>query len=350
MQSHEKYIKRCFELAQTALGNTSPNPLVGSVIVYKDKIIGEGYHQQYGEAHAEVNAINSVKNKSQLKEATIYVSLEPCNHFGKTPPCSHLIVKHQIPKVVIANIDPFAKVNGSGIQYLKENGIEVISGVLEDEGAFINRRFFTFHQKKRPYIILKWAQTADGFMDIDRSINSNDNYWITTAASKRLVHQWRSEEDAILVGFNTVKNDNPSLTTREVKGKNPIRIILDRNMDLSKIKSTATFNIFNDEAKTIIINEKESKTNKNINFIQIDFENELKNLVQILHDKNIQSIIIEGGKKTLEKFITTDLWDEARVFTAEKKFNKGLKAPTIFQKYSLTQKVDSDILSFYFNS
>lgn len=345
MQMHEKYIKRCFELAQTALGNTSPNPLVGAVVVYQDKIIGEGYHQLYGAAHAEVNAINAVKDKNQLKNASLYVSLEPCNHFGKTPPCSHLIVKHQIPKVIIANIDPFSKVNGSGIQYLKENGIEVISGILEKEGAFINRRFFTFQKKKRPYIILKWAQTADGFMDIDRSKNTFEKYWITTAASKRLVHQWRSEEDAILVGFNTVKNDNPSLTTREVKGKNPKRIVIDKNLDLSNID----LNIFKPESDTIVINNKENRIENNIKYIQIDFDNELDSLMKVLYDENIQSIIIEGGKKTLEKFIDFNLWDEARVFTANKKFNNGLKAPMLPYKTAIEQIIDTDLLYIYFN-
>lgn len=344
MNVHEKYIQRCLEIAQKGLGNVSPNPMVGSVIVYNDKIIGEGYHQKYGGPHAEVNAINSVSDKSLLNKSTIYVSLEPCNHFGKTPPCSHLIVKHKIPRVVVANIDPFAAVNGTGIKYLEENGIEVIAGILEQEAAFINRRFFTFHNKKRPYIILKWAQTQDGFMDIDRTDNPKTSYWITTPASKRLSHQWRSEEDGILVGFNTVKNDNPSLTTREVTGKNPTRIVIDRKLDLQK-----DCVIFDESSKTIVINEQIEKVEKNIHYKKVNSTHSIHEILTALYEEQIQSVIIEGGKATLQQFIDANLWNEARVLTADKTFNQGLKAPLLQQKAFVTEKVDSDTLHLFYS-
>lgn len=344
MNVHEKYILRCLEIAQKGLGSVSPNPMVGSVIVHNDEIIGEGYHQKYGGPHAEVNAINSVSDKSVLKESTIYVSLEPCNHFGKTPPCSHLIVKHQIPKVVIANVDPFAAVNGTGIKYLQDHGIDVTFGILEQEAAFINRRFFTFHTKKRPYIILKWAQTQDGYMDIDRTDNPNTSYWITTPASKRLSHQWRSEEDGILVGFNTVKNDNPSLTTREVTGKNPTRIVIDRKLDLPTNKA-----IFDESSKTIVINEQVEKAENNIHYKKVNSTHSIHEILTALHEENIQSVIIEGGKATLNQFIEAGIWDEARVLTAAKNFGKGLKAPVLNQSPNSIEAVDTDQLAIYYS-
>lgn len=345
MNLHEKYLSRCLELAQKGMGAVSPNPLVGAVIVHKDKIIGEGYHQKYGGPHAEVNAVNAVKDKSLLKESTIYVSLEPCNHFGKTPPCSHLIVKHQIPKVVIANVDPFAAVNGTGIKHLQDNGTKVISGVLEKEAAFINRRFFTFHTKKRPYIILKWAQTQDGYMDIDRNQFPDQSYWITTPASKRLSHQWRSEEDAILVGFNTVKNDNPSLTTREVIGKNPVRIVIDPQLNLEKKRA-----IFDQSSKTIILNEQLDKVDNNLNYNKVSSVKSITEVLNVLYSQNIQSVIIEGGKATLQQFIDANLWDEARVLTAKKQFKTGLKAPNIEQQPYSTDMIDTDSLSIYYTA
>ena len=336
-------MSRCLELAQKGMGAVSPNPLVGAVIVHKDKIIGEGYHQKYGGPHAEVNAINAVKDKFLLQESTIYVSLEPCNHFGKTPPCSHLIVKHRIPKVVIANVDPFTEVNGTGITYLKDNGVEVITGVLEKEAAFVNRRFFTFHIKKRPYIILKWAQTQDGFMDIDRSESPTESYWITTPASKRLSHQWRSEEDAILVGFNTVRNDNPSLTTREVIGKNPVRIVIDPQLNLEKKQA-----IFNASSKTLIINEQVDKVENNLNFKKVRSTKSITEILNVLCEENIQSVIIEGGKATLQQFIDTNLWDEARVLTAKSYFEKGLQAPHLSLEPSTVKTIDTDTLKIYY--
>lgn len=338
-------MSRCLELAQKGLGSVSPNPLVGAVIVHNEKIIGEGYHQQYGGPHAEVNAINAVKDKSLLQESTIYVSLEPCNHFGKTPPCSHLIVKHRIPKVVIANVDPFSEVNGTGITYLKDNGVEVITGVLEKEADFINRRFFTFHTKKRPYIILKWAQTQDGFMDIDRSESPTESYWITTPASKRLSHQWRSEEDSILVGFNTVKNDNPSLTTREVIGKNPVRIVIDPQLNLEKKQA-----IFDASSKTFIINEQVDKVKNNLNYKKVRSAKSITEVLNVLCEENIQSVIIEGGKATLQQFIDANLWDEARVLTAKSYFEKGLRAPHLLLEPSTVKTIDTDTLKIYYSA
>ena len=260
MNTHQKYINRCIQLAKNGLGTTYPNPMVGSVIVYNDEIIGEGWHQKAGESHAEVNAINSVKDKSLLSKSTIYVSLEPCSHFGKTPPCCDLIIKNNIPNVVIGTVDPFAKVAGNGIKKLLEAGKNVTIGILEDECNDLNKRFFTFHTKKRPYIILKWAESADGFI-APSSKDKKEPVWITNEISRQLVHKWRSEEQAILVGTQTVLDDNPSLTTRDWFGKNPIRIVLDQNNKISKEN-----HIFDSQAKTLSISKDEINFNNNSNF------------------------------------------------------------------------------------
>ncbi|HZH70213.1 MAG TPA: bifunctional diaminohydroxyphosphoribosylaminopyrimidine deaminase/5-amino-6-(5-phosphoribosylamino)uracil reductase RibD, partial [Flavobacteriaceae bacterium] len=247
--SHEKYMQRALFLAQKGRFTTSPNPRVGAVIVHKNKIIGEGYHRQFGEAHAEPNAVASVKDKSLLAESTLYVTLEPCSHHGKTPPCVDLILKHKIPEVFIASKDPFEKVNGSGIEKLREAGVNVKIGLLEKEALELNKRFFTFHQKKRPYIILKWAETADGFIGRLQSDPKKEDSWITSAESKQLVHLWRAEEDGILVGSNTALADRPQLDCREVFGKNPLRILIDENLDVP-----LSFAIFNKKAPTIVFN------------------------------------------------------------------------------------------------
>jgi diaminohydroxyphosphoribosylaminopyrimidine deaminase/5-amino-6-(5-phosphoribosylamino)uracil reductase len=327
---HEKYIKRCIELAKKGLGTTYPNPLVGSVIVYNNKIIGEGWHYQAGKPHAEVNAVNSVKNKDLISEATIYVSLEPCSHFGKTPPCSDLIIKCGIKNVVIGTVDPFSKVAGRGINKLREAGCNVTVGVLEERCKELNKRFFTFHLKKRPYIILKWAASADGFLSPYQSVGGEEaakQVWITNKLSKQLVHKWRSEEQAILAGTHTVLIDNPSLTTREWHGKSPLRITLD-----SDLKIPNGFNIFNEEAATLIFTDhKILSTVKNSSLFQnISFdENVYDSMLKTLYEKNIQSIIIEGGAFTLQGFIEKNLWDEARVFIGQKVFNSGIPAPRI---------------------
>ncbi|MDX1720703.1 MAG: bifunctional diaminohydroxyphosphoribosylaminopyrimidine deaminase/5-amino-6-(5-phosphoribosylamino)uracil reductase RibD, partial [Salegentibacter mishustinae] len=323
MNIHEKYIKRCIELAKNGLGATYPNPLVGSVIVHRDSIIGEGWHQKAGAPHAEVNAVNSVKDESLLKKSTIYVSLEPCSHFGKTPPCSDLIIAKGIKKVVIGTVDPFAEVAGRGIKKLMEAGCEVQVGVLEQECQDLNKRFFTFHQKKRPYIILKWAQTADGFI-APKIQEKREPVWITNQYSKQLVHKWRSEEQSILVGTNTAIADNPKLNTRLWKGENPVRVVIDKDLKIPQESA-----LFDGTIKTIVLTENEKKSdNNNLAFEKLDFQQDLPNQIcEVLYRHNLQSVIIEGGAKTLQTFIDTDLWDEARVFTGISEFHKGIKAP-----------------------
>ncbi|MDI9311677.1 MAG: bifunctional diaminohydroxyphosphoribosylaminopyrimidine deaminase/5-amino-6-(5-phosphoribosylamino)uracil reductase RibD [Limnohabitans sp.] len=333
MKIHEQYIQRCIELAKNGLGTTYPNPLVGSVIVHNDKIIGEGWHKKAGESHAEVNAINAVKDKSLLIESTIYVSLEPCSHFGKTPPCADLIIKNKIPNVVIGTIDPFAKVCGAGIQKLKDAGINVIVGVLEEECNELNKRFFTFHTKKRPYIILKWAQTKDGFI-APLSKEENKPIWITNKYSRQLVHKWRSEEQAILIGTQTAIDDNPKLDVRDWSGSNPVRIVLDRSMRISKENL-----IFDSSALTILLSQDDLDFSKSI----------VKQIVGLLYEKNIQSLIVEGGSKMLQSFIDESLWDEARVFKGESFLKEGVKAPIMNGKLLTKYKIEDDELKNYSN-
>lgn len=344
--NHEKYIQRCFELAEKGSYYVAPNPRVGSVIVHEGKIIGEGFHRKYGEAHAEVNAVNSVKNKELLRESTIYVNLEPCAHFGKTPPCSDLIIAHQIPKVVIANIDPFKEVNGGGIARLRKNNIEVITGVLDKKGEELNKRFFTFHAKKRPYVILKWAETLDGFISRKPNDINFKNNWITNPQSKQLVHSWRAEETGILVGKNTVIADNPSLTCREVNGQSPTRIIIDRNLELKP-----SFKVFDQETKTIVLNAKKNAIEGNIEFHQIEFDSySVKHILSKLHELEIQSLIVEGGAFTLNQFISANLWDEARIFKGRKQFDQGIEAPKMKSSATKTEQIDTDILNTYRNN
>ena len=345
MNIHEKYIKRCIELAKNGLGATYPNPLVGSVIVHNDSIIGEGWHQKAGGPHAEVNAVNSVKDESLLKKSTIYVSLEPCSHFGKTPPCSDLIIAKGIKKVVIGAVDPFAEVAGRGIKKLMEAGCEVQVGVLEQECQDLNKRFFTFHQKKRPYIILKWAQTADGFI-APKIQEKREPVWITNQYSKQLVHKWRSEEQAILVGTNTAIADNPKLNTRLWKGENPVRAVIDK-----KLKIPEESALFDGTIKTIVLTENEKKSdNNNLAFEKLDFQQDLPNQIcEVLYRHNLQSVIIEGGAKTLQTFIDNNLWDEARVFTGISEFHKGVKAPEFSGKMFSKTTLERDTLKFYKN-
>ena len=314
-------MKRCLELASKGLENVSSNPMVGSVIVYENTIIGEGYHKEYGREHAEVNAIASVKDKSLLKDSTLYVNLEPCAHFGKTPPCSNLIIEHKIPKVVIGCVDTFSDVNGKGIIKMEKAGIEVNVGILEKESQELNKRFFTFHEKKRPYLILKWAESKDGFI---APKDQTTPLWMTSYESKKLVHQFRAEEDAILVGRVTAEKDNPSLTVRELDGENPVRIVIDKDMKLS-IK----LNLFNNEAKTIIFNTQKTKIIDSNYYVKIEHKNLINNVLNELYKQNIQSLIIEGGTKTLQSFIDENLWDEARIFTANKMLVEGVKSPNI---------------------
>ncbi len=333
MKIHEKYITRCIEIAKNGLGTTAPNPMVGSVIVYKEQIIGEGFTSAYGGPHAEVNAIASVADKTLLHKATLYVTLEPCSHFGKTPPCSDLIIKHGIPHVVIGTVDSHSKVSGKGIDKLKAAGCKVTLGVMEAACKEHHKRFFTFHNKKRPYIILKWAETQDGFI-APKTRKEQKPVWITNPYSRQLVHKWRAEEQAILVGTKTVLEDNPGLTVRDWTGKHPVRVVLDRALKLPKHSQ-----IFNNEAETLIISEKE-----------IDFSNQVaKQLADYLHQKDIQSIIVEGGRETLQTFINENLWDEARVFIGNTNFKQGVKAPHISGKIISETIIDTDVLKIHTN-
>ncbi|KJD34579.1 riboflavin biosynthesis protein RibD [Tamlana nanhaiensis] len=326
MKIHEKYIKRCIEIAKNGLGTTRPNPMVGAVIVCDNKIIGEGFTSAYGGNHAEVNAINAVSDKNLLKNATIYVTLEPCSHYGKTPPCSDLIIHHNIPNVVIGCIDDNEQVAGKGIKKLMEAGCNVTVGVLEAECKQHHKRFFTFHNKKRPYVILKWAQSADGFI-APKTKNEQKPVWITNTYSRQLVHKWRAEEQAILVGYNTVVADNPSLTTRDYTGKNPIRIVIDKKASLPKDLA-----VFNNEAETLVVPNNNPST-----------------ICKTLFEANINSVIIEGGSKTLQAFINEGLWDEARVFKGHVTFSEGVEAPKFSGKLISTETIDGDNLEIYEN-
>ena len=341
MQSQKFYMQRCFQLAKQSMGYVSPNPMVGCVIVYNDKIIGEGSHEMYGESHAENNAISNVVNKNLLRKSTLYVNLEPCSHYGKTPPCADLIISHKIPKVVIGCTDTFSKVSGKGIKRMQDSGIKVILRTLEKESRFLNRRFFTFHEKNRPYIILKWAESKNGCM---APHNQKGPFWMTSAESKKLTHKWRAEEDAILVGNITARKDNPSLTVREVEGKNRIRIVLDKKLNL-----TEKLNLFNHESTTIIFNEIESSKKPNKIYIKVDFNKLIKNILEELYKLKIQSVIIEGGAITLQSFINEDVWDEARVFKTKKNLVNGLKAPKITGVSKVKKEIGDDQLEILIN-
>ena len=345
MNKHEIYMKRCLQLAKNGLGTTYPNPLVGSVIVHNGKIIGEGWHKKAGEPHAEVNAINSVKNKELLAESTIYVNLEPCSHFGKTPPCANLIIEHKIPKVVIGCIDSFSEVAGKGIEKLTNAGCKVTLNVLEKECLEINKRFFTFHNKKRPYIILKWAETADGFI-APLVNNSKTSISISNQYSRQLVHKYRTDEQAILVGTNTVLNDNPNLDARDWFGHHPTRIILDKT---NKIPND--FHIKNKKTPTIIFTEEENYVNSENCIYEFSiFDTQLiSNILNNLYEKNIQSIIIEGGSITLQQFIDSNLWDEARVFISGNNIVEGIKKPNFNFHANQDVKIKNNQLKIYTN-
>ncbi|WP_298503247.1 bifunctional diaminohydroxyphosphoribosylaminopyrimidine deaminase/5-amino-6-(5-phosphoribosylamino)uracil reductase RibD [uncultured Maribacter sp.] len=344
MKIHEKYMLRCIELGKNGLGNTAPNPMVGSVIVYNNKIIGEGYTSPYGGSHAEVSAINSITDISLLKEATLYVTLEPCSHYGKTPPCADLIIKHQIKTVVIGTLDPNEKVAGKGIKKLKEAGCNVITPILEKECKEHHKRFLTFFTKKRPYIILKWAETKDGFIAPNSSKRkvTPEPFWITNTFSRQIVHKWRAEEQAILVGTNTAIQDNPKLDTRKWKGKNPTRIVLDKNL---KVKQD--FHLLDNKTNTIVFTENKLVKNiiPNINYEIVSFDASLaKHICNSLHRRNINSVIIEGGTKTIQTFIDSKLWDEARIFIGNTSFKEGIKAPIINNEKGHTKQLLKDQL------
>lgn len=334
----EVYIKRCIELAQKALGKTYPNPLVGSVIVHNGKIIGEGYHHKAGENHAEINAINSVENKELIPESTIYVSLEPCAHYGKTPPCALKIKELGFKNVVIGAMDSHDKVNGKGKKIIQDAGIAAVSGILEKECIELNKRFFTYHEKKRPYIILKWAESGDGFLDKDFKPAPVSNTLVN-----QFVHQLRADEHAILVGTQTALNDNPSLTVRNIEGINPIRILIDFDL-----KVPQDFKLYNKESQTLVFNTIKEEVQDNIKFIKIEKDNFLPDLMDALYKEQIQSVIIEGGSYTLQQFINADLWDEAIVIKNENlKLENGTKAPKFDPEPFKTENFRDNLVQFY---
>lgn len=327
--NHQFYMQRCIELARNGAGSVSPNPLVGCVIVHNNIIIGEGWHRQFGQAHAEVNAIATVKDKSLLSESTLYVNLEPCNHFGKTPPCADLIIQHQIKQVVVGMVDPFEKVAGNGISKLRAAGINTVIGVLEKECRFLNRRFIKYVTRHKPYVILKWAQTHNGYIAPDAHKLSAEEFeqqrHITGFTIQKLVHKWRTEEDAIMVGTNTALLDNPALNARAWHGKNPVRIVIDRTLRLPD-----SLKLFDKSEPTIVFTEQQKESNHNLTFIQVDFsQNWFDEVLNHLYRLKIQSLIVEGGSQLLNTIIEANLWDEAIQFISPKTINDGVKAPFI---------------------
>lgn len=339
----EFYIKRCLFLAKKGIGYTSPNPLVGCVIVYNNKIIGEGWHKSFGESHAEVNAIKSVNDISVLNKSTLYVNLEPCNHHGRTPPCTDLIIKHKIPRVVIGVKDPNNKVNGNGIKKLKKNGCKIKINILKKDCINLNKRFFIFHQKKRPYVILKWARTEDGFIAPNtKSKYTKKIFWISNPISIQRAHKYRSTEDAILVGVNTILDDDPSLTLRKWNGKHPNRYVIDPNLRLNE-----KVQIIKDKYPLTIINSYKNFNKKNKKWIKCNFS-KTSNVLKILYKENIQSVLVEGGSKTIQFFIDENLWDEARVFTGEKKITSGIKEPVLKINETYSEKLGNDKLNIYY--
>ncbi len=339
MENHEIYMRRAIELAEIGLGSVSPNPMVGCVVVHGDKIIGEGYHKLYGGPHAEPNAIFSVEDQALLEEATVYVTLEPCSHWGKTPPCADLLVEKKVKKVVIGTADTNPLVGGKGIMHLQDAGIEVVNGILEDEIKFQNRRFFTFLEKKRPYIILKWAQTMDGFV----ARENFDSKWISNPYSRQLVHRWRSEEDAIMVGTNTALYDNPKLNVRDWVGRNPVRVVLDRNLRLSK-----DLHLFDQSQPTICYNQHISEKNEYLDYVKLEKDFGIEEILADLYQCKIQSLIVEGGSELLKMFVSLELWDEARVFIGNQMFKKGIPAPVVSGSYWNETSVMDDRLQMIY--
>ncbi|MBT8236932.1 MAG: bifunctional diaminohydroxyphosphoribosylaminopyrimidine deaminase/5-amino-6-(5-phosphoribosylamino)uracil reductase RibD [Bacteroidia bacterium] len=348
MKIHEKYIMRCLELGRNALGAAAPNPAVGACIVHNDKIIGEGFTSPYGGPHAEVNALSNIQDKGLLVDSTLYVSLEPCSHHGKTPPCTDAIIAAGIPRVVIGIGDPNSSVDGKGITALENAGIEVITNVLEKECRTHHRRFLCFHEKNRPYIILKWAQTSDGFMAPLEELRKGKKkpYWITGTLARQRVHQWRSQEQVILAGSKTVLEDNPELSVRRWKGKSPIRVILDQEMHVNE-----NHRVCNEIAPSWIVSpEKRTDLPAHVEHVCIPFDTHLpENLLKELHRKKINSLFIEGGSQTLQTFMDAGLWDEARVFTGNKEFGEGLRAPEAKGLITHREKIGSDTLLIYRN-
>lgn len=331
-------MKRALELARLGAGRVSPNPLVGCVIVHSGLIIGEGWHQKYGEAHAEVNAIESVQDKSILKDAVVYVNLEPCSHTGKTPPCADLLIKHAVKKVVVSNLDSNPLVAGNGVKKLRAAGIEVITRILEKDGRELNKRFFTFMEKQRPYIMLKWAETSDGFI----ARENHDSKWISNEYSRQLVHKWRATEDAILVGPMTARHDNPQLNVRDWSGRNPVRVVMDRFLRLSD-----TLHLFDRSQPTLCYNVLKHEEHPNLTLIRVEEEDFIQNVLADLYKRKIQSVIVEGGATTLRLFIDAGLWDEANVFVSDKSFGKGIQSPRLNGNLIARESVFNDTLQTY---
>ena len=339
-----KFMRRCLELASKAEGLTYPNPMVGSVIVYEGKILGEGYHLRSGEPHAEVNAINSVSDKSKLKFSTLYVNLEPCSHFGKTPPCADYIISNAIPRIVIGTADTSEKVSGKGVKKLSVAGCEVKMGVIEADCRSLNRRFFTFHEKNRPYITLKWAQSADGYLDILRSEDHKaEPTWITGKPERVLVHKWRASEQAILVGAGTVRADDPRLNVREWKGNDPLKLILSRSGSYNKGSAAD-----DPDLKVVLFTHNYDADIPDVVRVKLR-ENEPSSfqICEYLYSSGIQSLLIEGGAEVLNHFISTGLWDEARIFTGEVFFKQGVKAPLINGSLSSKTYFSGSCLEIY---
>jgi diaminohydroxyphosphoribosylaminopyrimidine deaminase/5-amino-6-(5-phosphoribosylamino)uracil reductase len=347
MNTDEQYMQRCLELAAKGAGFVAPNPMVGAVLVHDGKIIGEGWHQRYGEAHAEVNCINDAVAKgheSLIPQSTLYVSLEPCAHHGKTPPCDQLIIRHEIPRVVVGCRDPFPEVNGKGIEHLVQAGIEVKSGVLEAACQKLNQRFFCFHQKHRPYIILKWAQTADGYI----GSGTTERWLISNEITNKLVHRWRGEEAAILVGAKTVQLDNPQLTNRSGYGSQSVRVVVDRSLNLSH-----DYNVFGQQTPTIILNERKQAQEGAVSYIQLNLHlSFVESVCEALYAQNIQSVLIEGGAQLLSFFIMSGCWDEARVITnTSLQMGKGVKSPEFTNGTpDRVEKISADTISYYINN
>ncbi len=340
---HEIFMQRCVDLAYLGQGNVSPNPMVGCVIVKNGLIIGEGYHSEYGGKHAEIKAIESVIDQKEIENSTVYISLEPCVHHGKTPPCVYELINRKIKTAVIGSRDSNPIVGGKGIESLKRVGIEVIENILEEECRKLNKRFFTFHEKRRPYVILKWAQTSDGYLDKNREIGEKGVNWISSPESKVLVHKWRSEEQSILVGRNTILNDNPSLTVREISGKNPTRIVIDSQLQLSK-----DVNIFSKDAPTLVFNRLKNDKIDGVEWIKIS-ETSTKHILDELFKRNIQSVLVEGGSRTLQYFIIDNVWDEARVIVGDVKFGDGIKAPVMNKVPSRAHQFSNHDTIYYYH-
>nr|MBI1231241.1 bifunctional diaminohydroxyphosphoribosylaminopyrimidine deaminase/5-amino-6-(5-phosphoribosylamino)uracil reductase RibD [Cytophagales bacterium] len=339
MENHELYMRRALELAEWGRGSVSPNPMVGCVITVNGEIIGEGYHERYGAPHAEPNAIAQVKDPSLLEKATVYVTLEPCSHTGKTPPCADLLVARKVREVVIAAVDANPLVGGKGIAKLRGAGIAVTTGVLEKEARSQNRRFFTQMEKRRPYVVLKWAQTRDGFV----ARPNYDSKWISNIHSRQLVHRWRAEEDSVLVGTKTAYYDNPQLNVRDWAGRNPVRIVIDKQLTLDP-----NSNIFDRSQPTICYNLLKEEKSENLHYVQLPREFNVVELLEDLNAKKIQSMLVEGGSVLLQHFIRQDLWDEARVFTGDVAFGSGIPSPHLNRVPNQTLDIMGDRLDIYY--